>query len=273
MRYLSCLASAGLFFAVTANGIELDLNSPESIKAASKTIARGMLSYTRPDLPPYIPGLINDQENYYWWEAGAIMGAMVDYYYYTDDTTFNANVTEALLFQVGANKDYMPANQTSTEGNDDQGFWALAAMSAAEVNFPNPPVDQPQWLALAQAVFNLQAARWDTTQCGGGLKWQIFPFNAGYNYKNSISQGCFFNLAARLALYTGNQTYADWANKMWDWCAAVKLVDTSSSYEVYDGSDSLINCTELNHIRWSYNTGVFLYGAAVMYNYARPIHP
>jgi mannan endo-1,6-alpha-mannosidase len=159
----------------------------------------------------------------------------------------------------------MTPNQTKTEGNDDQGFWGLAAMSAAEVNFPNPPKNQPQWLALAQAVFNTQAARWDPTSCGGGLRWQIFAFNNGYNYKNSISNGCFFNLAARLAKYTGNDTYAQWAEKAWDWVNNVQLMD--SSYYVYDGSDLTINCTQVNHIQWTYNAGAFLLGAANMYNY------
>lgn len=111
-------------------------------------------------------------------------------------------VSQALLFQTGPDNDYMPPNQTKSEGNDDQGFWGMAAMSAAEVKFPNPPDDQPQWLALAQAVFNSQAERWDNTSCGGGLRWQIFTFNNGYNYKNSISGGCFFNVAARLGYYS-----------------------------------------------------------------------
>jgi mannan endo-1,6-alpha-mannosidase len=72
-------------------------------------------------------------------------------------------------FQVGDNDDYMPANQTHSEGNDDQCFWGLAAIAAAEMNFPNPPANKPQWLALAQAVFNEQMGRWDTTNCNGGL--------------------------------------------------------------------------------------------------------
>ncbi len=194
-----------------------------------------------------------------------MFGTMIDYWYYTGDSTYNEVTSQALLFQVGPNADYMPPNQTKTEGNDDQGFWALAAMSAAEVNFPNPPSNQPQWLALAQAVFNLQAARWDTTTCGGGLKWQIFTFNNGYNYKNSISNGCFFNLAARLAKYTGNETYAQWAEKAWDWTASIGLLD--NNYYVYDGSDDTINCTQINHIQWTYNAGAFLLGAANMYNY------
>lgn len=199
-----------------------------------------------------------------------MFGAMVDYWYYTGDTTYNDVTTEALLFQVGPDENYMPPNQSKSLGNDDQAFWGMAAMSAAEANFPNPPPDKPQWLSLALAVWNSQSVRWDTTSCAGGLKWQIFTFNNGYNYKNSISNGCYFNLAARLALYTGNTTYADEANKMWDWVRSVGLI--SDEYFVYDGTDDTLNCTELNHIQWSYNAGVFLYGAATMWNIVSASH-
>lgn len=62
----------------------------------------------------------------------------------------------------------------------------MSAMTAAENNFPDPPADKPQWLALAQAVFNTQAdpSRHDST-CNGGLRWQIPLSNNGYDYKNS----------------------------------------------------------------------------------------
>jgi mannan endo-1,6-alpha-mannosidase len=133
-------------------------------------------------------------------------------------------------FQVGANDDYMPANQTHSEGNDDQCFWGLAAMSAAELAFPNPPSSQPQWLALAQAVFNEQMNRWDPDNCGGGLRWQIFPFNAGYDYKNSICNGCLFHLGARLARYTGNNTYVDYCNQLYDWLEQVGTSYLSSLF-------------------------------------------
>lgn len=194
-----------------------------------------------------------------------MFGALIDYWYYTGDTTYNDVVTQGMLFQVGPNSDYMTPNQTKTTGNDDQGFWGLAAMTAAETNFQNPPSKQPQWLALAQAVFNTQANRWDITTCGGGLRWQVFTFNNGYNYKNSISNGAFFNLAARLAKYTGNDTYAQWAEKAYDWTASVSLID--SNFYVYDGSDDLINCTQIDRIQWTYNAGTYLLGAANMYNY------
>lgn len=209
-----------------------------------------------------IPG--NLVPPYYWWEAGAMMMSLVDYWYYTGDSQYNNLTAQAMLWQVGPDWDYMTQNQTKTTGNDDQSFWAFAAMEAVELKFPNPPEDGPQWLALAQAVFNLQAGRWDNSSCGGGLKWQVFPFNTGYDYKNGISNGCFFNLASRLYRYTGNQTYADWAVKMWDWVEEIGIV--GENYEVYDGTNDLINCTQMDHDRWSYNAGVFLHGAANMWN-------
>jgi mannan endo-1,6-alpha-mannosidase len=201
---------------------------------------------------------------YYWWHAGAAFGAMVDYWYYTGDTTYNNVTSQAMLFQAGPENDYMPINQTKSEGNDDQAFWGMAAMSAAEANFPNPPnPKQPGWLALAQATFNSQALRWDTKTCGGGLRWQIFAFNAGYGYKNSISNGGFFNIASRLAMYTGNSTYSDWAVKAWDWMQETGLM--TPDYYIFDGADTTKNCTETSKIQWTYNAGIFLLGAATMW--------
>lgn len=194
-----------------------------------------------------------------------MMGSLIEYWYYTKDDTFVELTKQALLFQVGDEWDYMPRNQTLTEGNDDQGFWGLAVMAAAEYNFPHPDPDQPQWLALAQAVFNTQAPRWDTEHCGGGLRWQIYYWNKGWDYKNSISQGTFFALAARLALFTGNETYADWAVKSWDWMIAIEFID--ENYFVYDGAHIPNNCTEIIPYQFSYNVGVFINGAAAMYNF------
>jgi len=210
------------------------------------------------DIPGLLPG------PYYWWEAGAMFGSLIDYWYYTGDPTYNELVKEALLFQVGPDNNFMPQNQSKSLGNDDQGFWGMAAMSAAELKFPNPPAESPQWLALAQAVFNSQAMRWDKTTCNGGLRWQIFTFNVGYNYKNSISNGCFFNLAARLGAYTHNSSYLDWANKAWDWTSGVQFI--GNQYYVFDGATDLTNCTPVNAAQWTYNAGIYLLGAAVMFD-------
>jgi mannan endo-1,6-alpha-mannosidase len=234
------------------------------VKAAASTIAYGLMKYYTGNRTGDVAGNLPDP--YFWWEAGALFGTMIDYAFLTGDTTYNAVVTQAMLHQVGDNADYMPGNQTRTEGNDDQGFWGMAALSAAENKYPDPPKDQPQWLALAQAVFNEFVARWDTVTCNGGLRWQIVTFNNGFNYKNSISNGCFFNIAARLARFTGNQTYAAWAEKVYQWELDVGLI--TPDFKIYDGASvaGTDNCTAIDPYQWSYNAGVYLHGAAVMYN-------
>ena len=142
----------------------------------------------------------------------------------------------------------------------------MAAMTAAETNFPNPPPSSPQWLALAQAVYYTQTLpkRHDDT-CNGGLRWQIPPFNTGYDYKNSISNGIFINLGARLAVYTGNATYTDWVEKTWRWVEGVGYID--KDWNVYDGAHVETNCTDVNKVQFSYNSAIFLLTAATMYNW------
>lgn len=193
-----------------------------------------------------------------------MFNAFIEYWYYTGDDQYNAITTQAMVHQIGDYNAFMPPNQTKTLGNDDQAFWGMAAMSAAEVKLPDVGGDTPSWLSLAQAVFNTQAGRWNTEACGGGLKWQIFTFNNGYTYRNTISNGCFFNLGARLYKYTRNETYLDWAKKTWDWELAIGVM--SKDYHYFDGTDDKINCSEINHIQWTYNAGVHMAGAAAIWN-------
>lgn len=238
----------------------------DSIKNASATLAYNLMSWYQNNQSDTAATAIGTlPAPLYWWEAGAVWGGMVDYWAYTNDTSYNPTISQALLAQVGPDNNYMMPAYYASLGNDDQSFWGVAVLSAAEYGFPNPPSSQPQWIDLAEAVFNTMVPRWNTASCGGGLKWQIFSSNAGYDYKNSISNGGFFQIAARLARYTGNQTYVDWAEKIWDWTSAIGLID--ADYNIYDGTSDTINCTQIDHDEWTYNTGMFIYGASIMYNY------
>jgi mannan endo-1,6-alpha-mannosidase len=144
----------------------------------------------------------------------------------------------------------------------------MSSLLAAEHNFPNPPRDQPQWLALAQAVFQTQlTAESRDKLCGGGLRWQAILGNTGWSYKNSIANGCFFNLGARLARYTNNDTYARHATDTWNWMTSVGLMD--GEYNVYDGAHVETNCTDINKQQFSYNAAIFLQGAAFLYDFVR----
>jgi mannan endo-1,6-alpha-mannosidase len=142
-------------------------------------------------------------------------------------------------------------------------FWGLAAMTAAELRFPDRPTGF-SWLSLAQGVFNTQTARWDTTSCGGGMRWQIYIYQVGYNMKNTISNGGLFQLSARLARYTGDSNYTDWANKIWDWSESTPLLN-NQTWHVADSTNPP-DCTNQGDGQYSYNYGTFIMGAAYMYN-------
>ncbi|CAI6262566.1 unnamed protein product [Periconia digitata] len=248
----------------SAGALDLDVESPDSIKEVASVVAAGMREWYTGDRPGDVPG--NLPAPYYWWECGAMFNALIDYWYYTGDDQYNEITTQAMQHQVGEKiVAFMPENQTKTLGNDDQAFWGMAAMSAAENKLPDVK-EGPSWLSLAQAVFNTQVARWSST-CDGGLNWQIFRINNGFTYKNTISNGCFFNIAARLYKYTGNTTYADWADKAWQWQLDTKLFEIKDGgYHFYDGADEKDNCQKVEPIQWTYNIGVHLAGAAAMWN-------
>ncbi|PMD47268.1 glycoside hydrolase family 76 protein [Hyaloscypha variabilis F] len=246
-------------------GISLNVSDRASIIHAASTIAYGLMSY--------YTGNITDTETtvgvlpspYYWWEAGAMWGAMLDYEHYTNDSSYHNVTTQALLSQVGPLYDYMVPWHQKDEGNDDQSFWGFATMSAAEKDYPQPTIGNYSWVQLTENLWNTQVRRWDTSTCNGGLRWQIFSFNNGYDYKNSVSNGAFFQLSARLARFTGNQTYIEWANKAYDWMSNVGFIDPN--YHIFDGASNLQNCSTKDQIIWTYNAGIALYGAAVLYNY------
>lgn len=225
-----------------------------------------MMSYYNGNVSGETPGLFVSP--YYWWEAGAAWDTLLGYWFITGDTTYNDQVKSSLLFQTGTSYDFVPANQSTTEGNDDQAFWLFAALTACERNFSNPSSDHPQWLALAQNAFDSMAYRWDTAHCGGGLRWQIFQWNHGYTYKNTISNAGLFLGAARLARYTSNDSYVEWAEKTWDWVVGLGYLN-ETNYFVYDGADISTNCTEIDYLQWSYNAAIFLAGSAYLYNYTQ----
>lgn len=255
----SALALA--FLGASAGAIKVDFTDNASIKDGASTIAYGLMKYYNGNETGQIPG--NLPQPYFWWETGALFTALIDYWVKTGDDSYNSLTSQGLLHQVGENNNFMPANQTKTEGNDDQGIWALAAIAAAESGFPSPSKDEPQWQDLAVNVFNDLVQRWDTKNCDGGLRWQIFTFNAGYDYKNSASNGVFFDLAARLYLQTKNTTYSDWASKIYSWEQDAGLI--TSTNMVLDGVNTE-DCTHHDKTQTTLSPSLFLHGSAAMYN-------
>lgn len=257
-------------------GITMYPDNTTTILDAMDLVIEGALSYC-----PWvhnesgaIPGKF--QPPYYWWEAGVAWSIFTDWQAYTKNSTYDNWIREALAIQSGTFWDYMVANETAVQGNDDQAFWGIAAMNAAEKNMSRASDEYPPWLYFAQATFNKMASRWDTQSCNGGLRWQIYQWNSGYNYKNMVSNGCLFHLAARLTRFTNNETYIDWAERVWDWAIGVHLLNplnpnstnhSRMNMQVLDGAHDDRNCTDISPSEWTYDQGLMISGCAYLYNY------
>ncbi|KAJ4347494.1 hydrolase 76 protein [Ascochyta clinopodiicola] len=208
------------------------------------------------------PGLALFAEPIWWWQSGSAVDALLTYTSTTGDSQYATLLSNTLITEATGTNDFMTVHAT---GNDDQAWWALAALTAAETNLaPTGPVP---WATLAQNVFQAQTTRWDKEKCNGGMKWKILKGDGttGWHYKSSIANGLFFQMAARLALLTSSADIQAWAEKSYDWTVSVGLINPQ--FDVYDGTDDAKGengCVDVNHNMWSYNVGVFMYGSAVM---------
>jgi len=162
----------------------------DSTKQAASTLARGVIQYYKGNQTGEIPGILPGPPpagDYYWYQGSIMWASLIDYWHATGDTAYNKLIVDGMLWQQGELSNFMPMNWTAQMGNDDQGFWALASMLAAERGLPNPVSGEAQWLNLSRNVFDNLVDRYDDKTCGGGLRWQVVSFNNGYNYKNSKS--------------------------------------------------------------------------------------
>ncbi|RSM03352.1 hypothetical protein CEP52_007454 [Fusarium oligoseptatum] len=255
----------------------LEIGSRDDILKTSKSLAADLIKFYHRNETGGIPGLLpektsetaDDDVTYYFYQSGAFMSTYIDYWQLTGDETYNDLVMQGILHQVGQNEDFIPANQSLNVGNDDQAIWAMAALTAAEYGFPDPPKDEPRWLDLAENVFESQRLRWDIEvkekTCDGGLRWQIAVINNGYDWKSAEANTFFFALSSRLARQTGNKTYVEYAEKVWDWLYDIELID-HDTLAVYDGSSVKSNCTQINKVQRSGAAASLAMGAAYLYN-------
>lgn len=194
------MAGILLFLAFTS-AQSLQIDNHDDILESSKALAHDLIGYYKGNQTGQIPGLLPpkaiDSKNdigYLWYQSGIFMSTYVDYWYLTGDETYNDLVLQGMTHQSEEN--FMPMNQTTSLGNDDQSVWASAALTAAEHGFSEHS-NETSWEDLAIQVFEDQRLRWDAevrgdiededNTCNGGLRWQIWQFNVGYDFKQSKS--------------------------------------------------------------------------------------
>ncbi|KAK7921525.1 family 76 glycosyl hydrolase [Apiospora marii] len=243
--------------------------SDYSIKKAAALVAEDLMSFYDGDKPGHIPGMLSDPApfgDYYWWTGGLLWNTLIDYSSVTGDTKYVDTTVKGLEWQLGEHGDFLPANWTVQAGNDDQGIWANAGLTAAMSGLPAPSVNgTSDWLSPARKVVDeLTVRRIDNGTTEGALRWQIAPFNNGYNYINTASNAAYFALAAGLAHETKNDTLAEQAASTYEILTKLGLID--DKFNIYDGCQTTDDCKTVSRLQVSENPGLLLTGAAYMYN-------
>ncbi|CCH46055.1 Mannan endo-1,6-alpha-mannosidase [Wickerhamomyces ciferrii] len=264
MRFTHLVISSLTF--IQSLALDLDTSDSKSICKAASTIAQGALHYY--DGSEYGGSVGCFKPPYYWWEYGVAFGSLIKYQHLCEDNTHENLVYNAIVSQMGDDKNYQPTNQSNTEGNDDQATWGLTVLEAAENGFKSPEQDgHPSWTQLAKNVFDAIYKRWDEDSCNGGLRWQYEESRGGYNYKATVANANLFQMSARLARLTGETKYVDSAKEIYNWILGSGLAHEGEwGIEVYDGSYTDDNCTDVTKVLWTYNYGVLLAGTAYLYD-------
>lgn len=130
------------------------INHLVSIKNAASTVAYGLMKYYDGNGTNGLLGLM--PKPYHWWEAGGVWGGLIDYWHLTSDTTYNDVVSQALLSQASATRDFMTPAQIkeelcniAVEDMELTEYFARAMMinvfghlpqcQQSSANFPMPP--------------------------------------------------------------------------------------------------------------------------------------
>lgn len=252
------------------NAIDLQVGNKDSVCNAATDITNGIMDYYLGIRENGTIGMF--QQPYYWWESGLVFGGMIDTWKFCDNDTYVSIIQDAISAQKGPHNDFTDVtNQTDVEANDDQLFWGFTVMEAAERNFPKlPNNDDPSYAQMALDVYNSMAPRWDSENCGGGLRWQILSNMSGWDYKSTIATSGVYALAGRLARYTNNDEFTKSANRTLRWMKESMFVYTKEGddfYTVNDGAEIKDNsCAVVNGAVWSYNFATMIMGTTYLYN-------
>jgi hypothetical protein len=192
-----------------------------------------------------------------WWNSANAITVLVDYSRATHTTRYLGAVDNTFN---KANKAYGIRNFLN-DSNDDEGWWAEAWIDAYDLT------KRPQYLGMAETIFEDMTTQWDSTTCGGGVWWSKDLKNSPY--KNAITNELFLEIAASLANRESDgrrkAQYLAWAQKEWQWFSASGMINAGNL--INDGLDAAnpAACTNNNGTTWTYNQGVILGGLAELW--------
>ena len=219
--------------------------------------------------------------NYSWpgryvdmWIQATLVETLVNYDWISGDSLKNS-IPLKVVYDFWSKKS-AAFNEVHNDLFDDKLWWVMMYLRLHEV------FDDVKYIKEAeswwdQAIMNPNKPKWkawDDNLCGGGVRWgDTTKDNARY-YHNSVTNGLFLTVSARLAAhyYLHNnlekaEKYAVWAEKEWQWLTegtGKELWKSDNESLLIDGitqktqQSGITKTTDL----YTYNQGLIIYGMA-----------
>lgn len=188
----------------------------------------------------------NGNTTFHYWPQAHALDVLIDAYQRTDDASYLNHINqwfEGVKVQNG--------NSFKNDFYDDMEWNALAILRAYQVTG-----DQKFKEAVLQ-IWDYIKVGWNEN-AGGGISWK-----KGQEYsKNACSNGPACILAARLYQEFGDESYKEWALKIYNWEKSTLF--NSNNGMVYDNINSLTGEIQKDWI-FTYNEGTFVGSAVELY--------
>ncbi|KAI0773562.1 glycoside hydrolase family 76 protein [Fomes fomentarius] len=138
--------------------------------------------------------------------------------------------------------------------NDDAGWIILALWKVGDYRI-NRGQNAAPYYNSAKIVYDIIAAEWDTSRCGGGMWW-----STAHTYKNAVTNELFLFISASAYLRFGDNAYLQNAQKTWNWLKSSGMRNSDGLW-----NDGLTDaCTNNGQQTWIYNQGVIASGLAAL---------
>lgn len=244
------------------------IQSTDTIKSASTIEFTNLLSTAN------FNGTVNPIYNTSYPE-GMLYMSLIPYWNATGNTTYNEFITSRMHNHSESifSGEWEEINVLTS----DFVTWGLAAMAASEADFPGSPTNS-SWLTWAKRVaYTMELVVSQGSICNGGL-YDDESQTHGTEF-DWFNNGAYFQLLSRVAYASEGDdqgTYAQYGASAWSWSEKNGMVNTTD-WSVYDlVSNTTANastCQAVDTARWSLAYGLYLSGAAYMYEAVSNIIP
>lgn len=192
-------------------------------------------------------GSNGSDEGFQYWPNAHAMDVLVDAYERTQDSKYVAYFDKWFSgIKVKNGGSYY------NEFYDDMEWNGLTFLRLYEVT------NDEKYLTAAKEVWADIATGWNEEYAEGGIAWRKSQLYS----KNACSNGPASIMAARLYNITKEESYKEWALKIYEW-------EKNSLFErgtgaIYDNIDGRTNT--INNVSLTYNQGTFVGAAVELYN-------